>query len=72
MLSRTSERKLRYVRAGLLVAWVTVIVSLLWDPFTPALTQQDNVASPFHLSTVPVVVQGKPLSAEPYAMGNRI
>ena len=72
MLSRTSEQKLRYVRTCLLLAWFAVIISLLWDPLTPALTERDNVDSPFHLTSIPVVVQGKPLSAEPYAMGNRI
>ena len=32
----------------------------------------DNLGSPFHLRLAPVMVQGKPLPTEPYAMGNQI
>ena len=63
---------MRIVRAGLLVAWFVLIASLFWDPLTPALTAPDNVKSPFHLGSTTVLVQGKPLPAQPYEMGNRI
>ena len=63
---------MRLVRTVLLVAWFVLIASLFWDPLTPALTRPDNVKSPFHLGSTTVLVQGKPLSAEPYEMGNRI
>ena len=63
---------MRFVRTGLLVAWLVLIGSLLFDPVTPGLTAPDNLVSPFHLREAPVIVQGKPLAAEPYAMGNRI
>jgi hypothetical protein len=72
MLYRTSERKMRLVRTVLLVAWFVLIASLFWDPLTPALTSPDNLNSPFRLGSEPVFVQGKPLPAEPYPMGNRI
>jgi CRP-like cAMP-binding protein len=72
MLYKTSERNMRLVRTVLLIGWFVLIVSLSWDPLTPLLTAPDNVNSPFHLRTDPVLVQGKPLPAEPYAMGNRI
>src|SRR5262249_54824009 len=72
VLSRTKERKMRAVRTGLLVAWFVLIGSLFWDPLTPALTNPDNLASPFRLAVKEVVVQGTPLLQEPYAMGNRI
>jgi CRP-like cAMP-binding protein len=72
MFSRIPERKMRYVRTGLLIAWFVLIGSLFWDPLTPLLTMPDNLGSPFHLRSAPVMVQGKPLAAEPYAMGNQI
>jgi len=72
MLVQTSERKMRFVRAALLIAWFVLIASLFWDPLTPALTAPDNVKSPFHLGSTPVLVQGKPLTSQPYEMGNRI
>ena len=72
MFSRIPERTMRWVRAGLLIAWFVLIASLFWDPLTPLLTHPDALSSPFHLHSEPVMVQGKPLPAEPYAMGNRI
>ena len=72
MFSRILERKMRYVRTGLLIAWFVLIGSLFWDPLTPLLTMPDNLGSPFHLRLAPVMVQGKPLPTEPYAMGNQI
>src|ERR1700749_2399717 len=72
MLYQTSERKMRLVRTVLLIAWFVLIVSLFWDPLTPFLTAPDNLASPFHLHGTQVLVQGKPLPADPYPMGNRM
>lgn len=72
MFSRIPERAMRWVRTGLLIAWFVLIGSLFWDPLTPLLTMPDNLGSPFHLPATPAMVQGKPLPAEPYAMGNRI
>ena len=72
MFSRISERKMRWVRTALLIAWFVLIGSLFWDPLTPLLTAPDNLASPFHLRGTQVLVQGQPLPADPYALGNRI
>jgi hypothetical protein len=72
MLYKASERKMRLVRTVLVIAWFVLIASLFWDPLTPALTAPDNVKSPFHLGSTTVLVQGKPLPAAPYEMGNRI
>jgi len=63
---------MRMVRTGLLVAWFALIVSLFWDPLTPALTRPGNVGSPFHITGTPTMMQGKPMMPEPYPMGNRI
>src|SRR6516225_7892880 len=43
MLSQAPERRMRFVRTGLLVAWLVLIASLLWDPVTPGLTAPDNL-----------------------------
>jgi CRP-like cAMP-binding protein len=72
VLSRVPERKMQWVRTGLLIAWFVLIASLLWDPLTPWLTEPGHTGSPFHLGETPVVVQGKIVGAEPYRMGNRI
>lgn len=72
MLSKTSEAKLRGVRALLTAGWLVLIASLFWDPVTPAATRPDNVTSPFHLQGRHVEVQGQVLPEDPYAMGNRI
>lgn len=63
---------MRVVRIVLLLGWLVIVASLLYDPFTAALTSPDNAWSPFHLGGAPVVVQGVPLALEPYPMGNRI
>ena len=68
MLSRAPERRMRAVRFVLLLAWLILILSLFYDPLTPALTSPDNLASPFRTGASPTVVQGAPLPAEPYPM----
>ena len=72
MLSRTSERKMRWVRAGLLAAWFVLFCSLFFDPVTPLLTAPDMAGSPFRVDDKTVLLQGEQLRSEPYAMGNRI
>jgi hypothetical protein len=73
MFSGVPERKMRVTRTVLLVLWLVLISSLFYDPWTPALTRPDNLASPFHLVlSNPVIVQGKALQSAPYPMGARI
>ncbi|MGE5098143.1 MAG: 4Fe-4S binding protein, partial [Betaproteobacteria bacterium] len=72
MLSRAREKGLVVVRGLLAAGWIALIASLFWDPVTPQLTRPESVSSPFHLQDKAVVVQGRPLPQEPYAMGNRI
>src|SRR5690606_30200303 len=40
---------MRIARALLVVGWVALIASLVWDPITPALTDPESLASPFRL-----------------------
>ncbi len=72
MFSRVSERKMLSVRGFLLVAWLILIGSLFWDPFSEALTHPDNLLSPFRVTDHAVVVQDHVLTASPYSLGARI
>ncbi|MBV8439148.1 MAG: cyclic nucleotide-binding domain-containing protein [Hyphomicrobiales bacterium] len=63
---------MRVVRAALLLGWLVLVASLLYDPFTQKLTSPDNLASPFRIGGSPALLQGVPLAPEPYPMGNRI
>ncbi len=73
MFSGAPEKKMRFTRTVLLVLWLVLVCSLFYDPWTPALTRPDNIASPFHIvASNQVLVQGKALPNAPYPMGARI
>ena len=63
---------MRVVRVVLLIGWLVIVASLLYDPFTARLTSPDNAWSPFRLGGTSVIVQGSPMALEPYPMGNRV
>lgn len=71
MFAKAPERRMVSVRMFLFAAWIVLIVSLFWDPVTPALTQPDS-GTPFALSNKEVRVQGQLLEQKPYAMGARM
>lgn len=60
------------VRGLLLAAWLILIASLLWDPYSASLTEPGNLSSPFRISDHSVIVQGKEVHVEPYALGARL
>lgn len=70
MFDRVSERKMRRVQVLLLTGWCALIASLLWDPWTAALTGDGAALSV--ASSPAVVVQGQALDAAPYALGARV
>ncbi|GLR60327.1 4Fe-4S binding protein [Rhizobium indigoferae] len=72
MLSSVAERKMLYVRGLLLLAWLILIMSLFWDPYSAGLTEADNGSSPFSIAHHAVIVQGVELRVEPYALGTRV
>ena len=73
MFSGAPERNMRFTRIVLLVLWLILVCSLFYDPWTPALTRSDNLASPFHIAASnQVLVQGKALPNFAYPMGARI
>ncbi|MGO8335928.1 4Fe-4S binding protein [Rhizobium ruizarguesonis] len=72
MLSSVPERKMLYVRSLLLVAWLTLIMSLFWDPYSAVLTGPVKETSPLSVAHHAVIVQGVELRVEPYALGTRV
>jgi hypothetical protein len=72
MLSSTSEKKLRYVRAFLLAGWLLLIFSLFWDPYSHVLTDAANSFSPFAPWVSSIQIQGQWVEQVPYALGNRL
>ena len=73
MFAGAPERRMRGVRAVLLVLWLMLIGSLFYDPITPFFTRPENAASPFRINpSSQVMVQGQVLPIAPYPMGARI
>ena len=69
MLTQIPERQMHWVRWVLTSGWLLLIASLLYDPWTSALTEPDHSWSPLRLTDVCIKVQGKCLPQEPYAVG---
>ena len=78
MLSKFPEKTMHQIRWLLAIAWVLIILSLFYDPFSSILTHPNNLSSPFSLSAEVltyedcVKVQQQCLIEKPYAMGARI
>ncbi len=72
MFSALPERAMLSVRGVLLFAWLVLIASLIWDPFSAQLTQPDATGSPFSISAEPILVQDQELISKPYQLGNRL
>jgi hypothetical protein len=60
------------VRGLLLLAWLVLIASLFWDPYSAALTDPRNTASPFRITSGVIQVQGHDLTVTPYSLSARI
>lgn len=59
MLPQFSERQMHFSRWVLTVAWLLVIVSLFYDPWTSVLTAPNHPWSPLRLPDTCIQVQGK-------------
>lgn len=69
MLSQISEKTMHRVRWLLASGWVVLIISLFYDPITPAWTQPDNLISPFRLNLDQCVkIREACMEQEPYSM----
>jgi hypothetical protein len=67
-----SERFMHWVRWFLTIAWLCIIGSLFYDPWTPSLTQVGHPWSPLRLPMTCIDVQGKCLQEHPYPLGTTI
>jgi CRP-like cAMP-binding protein len=68
MFSQVPERRMHVVRWILTIAWLLIIASLFYDPWTPGLTEQNHPWSPLRLSGSCISVQGKCLVEQPYPL----
>lgn len=70
--SRVSEIRMHWVRWLLTTAWLLIIGSLFFDPFTARFTRADHPWSPLRLPDTCVEVQGRCLNESPYPLGTTI
>lgn len=72
MFAQLPERRMHWVRWVLTIAWLLMIVSLFYDPWTSALTEPNHPWSPLRLPNTCVQVQGECLSEQPYPLGTTL
>jgi CRP-like cAMP-binding protein len=72
MFAQSSEPHMHRVRWVLTLAWLLIIVSLFYDPWTSALTEPSHPWSPLRLSNTCIQVQGECLSEQPYPLGTTL
>lgn len=72
MFAQFPERQMHLVRWVLTIAWLLIIASLFYDPWTPALTEPNHPWSPLRLPETCVQVQGNCLTEQPYPLGTTI
>ena len=79
MISQVSEKKMHLVRWILAIGWLTLILSLFYDPISSLLTEPTNLISPFRLHPEKyldpsscVKVQSVCLQQKAYGLGGRI
>lgn len=70
--SRISEIQMHGVRWLLTTAWLLIIGSLFFDPFSAELTRPDHPWSPLRLPDTCVEVQGRCLVEAPYPLGTTL
>jgi CRP-like cAMP-binding protein len=72
MFDQLPEPRVHWIRWILTIAWLLVIGSLLYDPWTSALTEPNHPWSLLRLPNTCVQVQGQCLAEQPYALGTTI
>lgn len=73
MLTQIPEQTMHRVRWVLTIAWLGLIASLIYDPWTAALTAPDHPWSPLRINpNLCVKVQGTCLTEQPYPLGTTI
>jgi CRP-like cAMP-binding protein len=72
MFSRLSEQRMHWIRWILTIAWLGIIASLFYDPWTSALTVPNHPWSPLRLPDSCISVQGECLVEQPYPLGTTV
>jgi len=72
MFARISERRMHLVRWIVTIAWLLIIGSLVYDPWTAVLTEPNHPWSPLRLSDRCIEVQGKCLAEQPYPLATTL
>lgn len=72
MFTKLSEQRMHWVRWILTIGWLLIIASLLYDPWTSALTVPDHPWSPLRLTNTCIQVQGTCVSEQPYPLGTTL
>ncbi|MBC1262131.1 cyclic nucleotide-binding domain-containing protein [Synechococcus sp. BSF8S] len=72
MAFEVSEARMHGIRWILTSAWLLIIVSLFYDPWTPRFTEADHPWSPLRLGDGCVDVQGVCLRETPYPLGTTV
>jgi hypothetical protein len=72
MFAQIPERRMHVVHWILTIAWLIVIASLFYDPWTPGLTEPNHPWSPLRLSGSCISVQGKCLVEQPYPLATTL
>jgi CRP-like cAMP-binding protein len=72
MFAQLPEQRMHWIRWTLTVGWLLIVASLLYDPWTSALTVSDHPWSLLRLPDTCVQVQGECLSEQPYPLGTTL
>ncbi len=72
MFTQLSERRMHGIRWGLTIAWLLIIASLFYDPWTSRFTDPNHPWSPLRLTNNCIPLQGKCIVEQPYALGTTI
>ena len=72
MFFNVSERRMHSIRWLLTIAWLGLIASLLYDPWTSTLTESEHTWSPLRLTNNCIQVQEKCLLEQPYPLGTTL
>lgn len=72
MFAQLPERRMHVVRWIFTIAWLLIIASLFYDPWTSILTEPNHPWSPLRLSNSCISVQGKCLVEQPYPLATTL
>jgi CRP-like cAMP-binding protein len=72
MFAQLPESRMHWIRWILTIAWLLVIASLFFDPWTSALTEPNHPWSPLRLPSDCIQVQGTCLVEQPYPLGTTV